>query len=131
MFKRSVILLSFLAYSLSLIHSLVPHHHHDEVTSEFHHDNDVGDGHQDDNEENSVIHAFADAEHFPSTDIVIHSEIKNEVQKICYVFNVSSNHISSLLSQQLKPPDLNIDYRQVHYSVVHQSLFLLRAPPVA
>ena len=29
MYKRAIILLSFLAYSLTLVHSIVPHHHHE------------------------------------------------------------------------------------------------------
>jgi hypothetical protein len=133
MFKRSIILLSFLAYALTLVHSIVPHHHHDEPTSNHHHHHDGSNDHDHDDhdEEKTVSHAFADAIHFPGSDVALHGQSSDNVQKIGFVSEICSDYLTSLLSQQLKPPDLNVDYRQTHYSAFHYSLFLLRAPPVA
>jgi hypothetical protein len=133
MFKRSIILLSFLAYWLTLVHSIVPHLHHDKPTSKqhHHHDGSKDHDHDDHQEKKSVSHAFADAIHFPGSDVTLHGPTSDNVQKIFFVVKICSDNLMSLLSQQLKPPDRNADYRQTHYSAFHYSLFLLRAPPVA
>jgi hypothetical protein len=132
MFKRSIILLSFLAYSLTLVHSIVPHHHHDKPVSEHHHHDDSKQHHHhDDHEDKTVSHAFADAIHFPGSEVVIHAQTTDNIQKLSYALEFCSENIVSLLSQQLKPPDPNIGYRQIHYSAAKYSWFLLRAPPVA
>jgi hypothetical protein len=132
MFKRSIILLSFLAYSLTLVHSIVPHHHHDEAISKHHHHDESKDhDHDDHDEKKTVSHAFADAIHFPGSDVALLGQSSDNVQKVFFVVAICSDNLTLLLSQQLKPPDCNVDYRQTHYSAFHYSLFLLRAPPVA
>jgi hypothetical protein len=132
MLKRSIILLSFVAYALTLVHSIVPHHHHDRPTSEHHHDHESKDHHaHDDHEQKTISHAFADAIHFPGSDLVIYSQQSEAVQKIFPVATGYFNEVRLLLSTQLKPPDRNIDQRSASYLSVSHSLFLLRAPPVA
>ena|SRR5688572_2180100 len=132
MYKRSIILVSFLAYSLTLVHSIVPHHHHDQPVSEhYHHDGSKEHHHHDDQEEKTVSHAFADAIHFPGSDVVIHVQSTDNIQKLSYASDLCFENTISLLSRQLKPPDLNIDPRRTHYSTDKYSLFLLRAPPAA
>jgi hypothetical protein len=133
MFKRCIILLSFLAYSLTLVHSIVPHHHHEEPTSKnrHHHNESKAHDHDDHEEKKTVGHAFADAIHFPGSDIVLHGQSSDNVQKTFFIPGICSYNLTTLLSQQLKPPDLNVDYRQRHYSAFQYSLFLLRAPPIA
>lgn len=126
-------MLSFLAYSLTLVHSIVPHHHHDEAISKHHHHHDEtkGHGHDDHEEQRTVSHAFADAIHFPGSDVAVHRQLSESIQKVFFVLAICSDSLTFLLSQQLKPPDGNVDYRQTSYSAFHYSLFLLRAPPVA
>jgi hypothetical protein len=135
MFKGSIILVSFLAYSLTLVHSIVPHHHHGAGISKHHHDHHHDDesdqNHDDHDEKKTVSHAFADAIHFPGSDVALHGQSSDNVQKIFFVIGICSDNLTSLLSQQLKPPDRNTSYRQTHYSAFHCSLFLLRAPPAA
>jgi hypothetical protein len=133
MVKNAVVLLSFLAYSLVLIHSIVPHHHHDEHTSEHRHFHDSKDHHHhgDDHEENSLSHAFADVIHFPGAEVAIHPRQVVTLKHVSTVGDLLVTDLTQLLLSQLKPPDLNVDRRQAHYSSTHQSLFLLRAPPVA
>jgi hypothetical protein len=133
MFKRSIILLSFLAYSLTLVHSIVPHHHHQEPISKHHHHHDEAKDHhhEDHDEKKTVSHAFADAIHFPGSDVALHGQVSENVQKVFFIAGICSDNLTALLSQELKPPDRNTDYRQTHYSAFHYSLFLLRAPPVA
>jgi hypothetical protein len=133
MFKRSIILLSFLAYSLTLVHSIVPHHHHDEAISKhhYHHNETKSHDHDDHDENKTVSHAFADAIHFPGSDIALHGQSSENIHKVFFIVGICTDNLTALLSQQLKPPDRNVDYRQTHYSAIHYSLFLLRAPPVA
>jgi hypothetical protein len=132
MCKRMIILLSILAYSLTLVHSIVPHHHHVEpISKHHHHHHDGSTDHDDHDEKKTVSHAFADAIHFPGSDIAIHGHSSDNVQKVFFVVGICSDSLTSLLSQQLKPPDLNSDYRHRHYSAFYHSFFLLRAPPVA
>jgi hypothetical protein len=133
MVKRSIILLSFLAYSLTLVHSIIPHHHHDEPISKhhLHHDESNDHDHDDHDEKKTVSHAFADAIHFPGADVALHQQSSDNIEKVFFVAGFCSDNLTSLLSQQLKPPDSNADYRQIRYSAFHYSLFLLRAPPVA
>jgi hypothetical protein len=133
MVKTSIILLCSLAYSLTLVHSVVPHHHHDKITSELHQHDDSKDHrhHDDSHDQKSVRHAFADAIHFPGSDIVDLFQSTGSVQKTCFVLKVCSENLVALLPRQLKPPDLNSDDRQRRYLAIHYSLFLLRAPPVA
>jgi hypothetical protein len=133
MFKRSIIMLSFLAYSLTLVHSIVPHHHHDKPISKHHHHHNESKGHHHDDhdEKKTVSHAFADAIHIPGSQVALHSQSPENVQKVFFISEICSDYLTCLLSQQLKPPDLNVDDRQTHYSAFHYCLFLLRAPPVA
>jgi hypothetical protein len=129
MTKRIIILLSFLAYSLTLVHSIVPHHHHDKTASGHHHHN-TSDSHHHDDEDETVSHAFADVIHFPGADIVIHPDQARVIQKYSHVAELYVDNVTHLLSPQLKPPDLNIDQGQKCYSSGYHSLFLLRGPPV-
>jgi hypothetical protein len=129
MFKRGIILLSFLAYSLTLVHSIVPHHHHNQPISNHHHHESKD--HDDHDEKNTVSHAFADAIHFPGSDVAIHGQSPDCAQKTFSVSEICSEYLTSLLFHQQKPPDVNVDYRQTHYTNFYNSLFLLRAPPVA
>lgn len=131
MFKRAVIFLSFLAYSLTLVHSIVPHHHHDKQVSDHHHHENSNDHHHDDHEEKSVSQSFADATHFPGSEIVLHPQQSETIQKITLNMVLQVDNLKHFLSPQLKPPDLNVDHRPAYYSSAPHSLFLLRAPPVA
>jgi len=129
MLKKAVILLSFLAYSLTLVHSIVPHHHHDkQATSHFHAEFFSCGDHRD---ETSLGHAFADAIHFPGSENVISSQQSAKTVKVVTVIELQVHDIVSLLLPQLTSPDINEDRRQAHYSSTPRSLFLLRAPPVA
>jgi hypothetical protein len=131
MIKTAVILLSFLAYSLTLVHSVVPHHHHDKQVSDHHHENSDDHHHHDnaDHEEKSVSHAFADAIHFPGSEIAIPAKQSLTIEKVV-IIDLQVDNLVSFLLPQLKPPDVNADRRQAHYSSRHQSFFLLRGPPV-
>lgn len=130
MAKRLIIFLSFLAYALTLTHSIVPHHHHDRQVSGHHH-HSSGDHHHDDHEQKSVSHAFADAFHFPGSETVIHAQQLEIIQKISSVSELHVDDPAALLARQLKPPDLNTDPRSACCSSAPHSLFLLRAPPLA
>jgi hypothetical protein len=131
MTKRLIILLSFLAYSLSLVHSIVPHHHHDNKITDHHHHDHSTDHDHDNHEEKTVGHAFADAIHFLGSDIVIQPQQSYVVQKTALVAELYTDNLAHFISPKLKPPDFNIDKRHRHYSSIPHYLFLLRAPPVA
>lgn len=131
MIKRTVIFLSFLAYSLTLVHSIVPHHHHEKPASEHHHHGTKNHHHHDDDhEEKALSHALADAIHFPGSEIAIHAQQSLSVEKVVPT-DLLVDSLISLLLPQLKPPDLSVDRRQAFYSSRHQSLLPLRGPPVA
>ena len=130
MFKTTVILLSFLAYSLTLVHSIVPHHHDKQLSDHHHHEN-LSDHHHDDDEQKSVSQSFADATHFPGSEIVLHPQQSETIQKITQIFGLHVDNLKCFLSPQLKPPDLNVDQRPAYYSSAPHSFFLLRAPPEA
>jgi hypothetical protein len=139
MFKRSIILLCFLAYSLTLVHSIVPHHHHDSSISEHHHHDESNGNHHGDlkhhdhhgnEEKKTVSHAFADAIHLPGSEVALHGTSQGSVQRLFFVSEIGFDPIAFLLALQLKPPDFNYDYRHTFYTTSNYSLFLLRAPPV-
>lgn len=131
MFKRTVILLTFLSYFLTLVHSLVPHHHHDGSKIAHHQGSDTSDHHHEpENENNSISHVFAYAIHHPASDVVIHSRQFDIVQKNKQSVDVLIFTFSQLLFPELKPPDIPIPHQGNHYSSEQDSFFLLRAPPV-
>jgi hypothetical protein len=133
MVKRFIILFTFLAYSLTLTHSLVPHHHDDDlIQSELHHD-EASSGHHDDDSDNSndqlLSHFFSDAVHHPSADIAIHSSQSENVTKDYgqHIFLVPP--FTQLLLPDLEPPDVFKFYQAHSYSIHLFSASHLRAPP--
>jgi hypothetical protein len=130
MAKRVIILLTFLAYSLTLVHSLVPHHHDETVQVHTHDDHHSGDHqHENDSDDNTLSHFFSDAVHHPSAEIFIHSSKQENVQKAKTLSSVFILMPGQLLLPELKPPD-NPDYDTPGvYSFDHFSISLLRAPP--
>lgn len=131
MLKQIIILLTFMAYSLTLVHSLVPHHHHDEADKIHSHDhNDHSQGNHHENEdEKSLSQFFADAIHHPSAKITIHSPQSGNIQNgktIIWSYILTQEQI--LLPKQ-KPPGNNIAYQAVPYSANLFTRSLLRAPP--
>jgi hypothetical protein len=129
MVKRATILLTFLAYSLTLIHSAVPHHHHQEVAqvNHHHHDDERGHDHGSD-EKNTLSHFFADAIHHPAAELAIHSSQSENVAK-----SKATDFVITILNRiilpESKPPDIVTYYQPRHYSSDQFRLFLLRAPP--
>ncbi|QLH33486.1 MAG: hypothetical protein HWD62_14620 [Cyclobacteriaceae bacterium] len=120
MTKRIIILISFLAYSLTFIHSVVPHHHHEIKTAKHQH-SETNDHNHSDHENKTVNHAFADAVHVPGSEVVIHSGQTEVTVKFSQVAELRTDNLLDLLSPQLKPPDLNADRRQVfiHQHIIH------------
>lgn len=135
MYKRAVILLSFLAYSLTLVHSLVPHHHDEEARIEdhhHHHGNQKDHHHHEQNDGNkSLSHVFSDAIHHPASEVVIHSPESKHIQKSNYPVDLFIARIGETISPRIRPPDPSTRYQENHYSFQQHSFFLLRAPPVA
>ena len=134
MFKRIVILLTFLAYSLTLVHSLVPHHHHVEVTIDHHHHDGTQKDHHhheqhDDNK--SLSHIFADAIHHPASEVVIHNPASQHIQKSNNPVDLFIAKIDETIFLRIRPPDPSTNYQEPHYPSNEDSFFLLRAPPVA
>ena len=144
MYKRLIILITFLAYSLSLVHSLVPHHHDEETQighhhhhhgseKDHHHHGSEKDHHhpEQDHENKSLSQVFADALHHPASEVVIHTPQSENVEKKNAAVDDVIFIISQLIFPELKPPDIPIHHREKHYSSNGDSFFLLRAPPVA
>lgn len=133
LYKRLIILVTFLAYSLTLVHSLVPHHHHDKAITHYHHHGDGLHHHHgdpDEHDEKTIGHIFADAAHHPASELVIHPPESQRIQKnsnAVDLFIVKSIHTIFL---RIRPPDPLPDYQAKHYSSDQDSFFLLRAPPV-
>lgn len=134
-YKRSIILLSFLAYSLTLVHSVVPHHHHDEGKTDHHHHRHGNDKdhhhHGQDDGDKSLSHVFADAIHNPASEVVIHNPEPEHLQKSNYPVDLFISKIGAIIFLRIRPPDPLSDYQEAHYSTNHDSFYLLRAPPVA
>lgn len=132
MLRRLIILLSFLAYSVMLVHNLVPHHHHDEqiVQSHHHHNHDHSEqDHHDDENRKSLSHFFGDVIHHPALKQIIHSSLMEDVQKSKKVNEFFSLTTEQVLLPDLKPPDIPAAYQTKQYSFNLFANSLLRAPP--
>jgi Ca2+/H+ antiporter len=134
LYKKAIILLTFLAYSLTLVHSLVPHrhnnearvghHHHGSDEHHHHHHNDK------DDHDKSINSLLADAIHNPASEVFVSAQAvgvqkKNNTDAILIV------KLNELLVPELKPPDRAFTYQDKYHSSNPDSFFLLRAPPVA
>lgn len=131
MVKRFIILVSFLAYSLTLIHNLVPHQHEDlsVINNHRQHKSDADGHHHHDDKENDLKDIFSDAIHHPSAEKVIHGSESVNVQK-----NKTSGYwivlaIDHVLLNNLKPPDKNIFFQVSRYCFDLLTNSHLRAPP--
>jgi hypothetical protein len=134
--KRAIILLSFLAYSVTLVHSFVPHHHHEGAKiGQHHHHGNKTDHHHHHHEEHegnqSLSHVFADAIHHPASEVALHTAQTENVQKKNGSVDVIIFKIRQPIFPELKPPDIPIHYQEKHHSSQQDSFFLLRGPPVA
>jgi len=136
LYKRVTILLTFLAYSLTLMHSVVPHHHNEEAnTGHHHHGGGIHDhhheDHDDDKDQKTVSHLFADAIHHPASEIFVPAPESKTIQKKNPAVYILIIQLSDLLSIELKRPDTWSTYQQKYYSSDQDAFFLLRAPPAA
>jgi hypothetical protein len=131
--KRAIILLSFLAYSVTLVHSFVPHHHNEgaKIGQHHHHGNKTDHHHEEDEENQSLSHVFADAIHHPASEVALHTAQAENVQKKNGSVDIIIFKISQLIFSELKPPDIAIHYQENHHLSQQDSFFLLRGPPVA
>jgi hypothetical protein len=131
MVKRTIILFTFLAYSLTLVHSLVPHHHHEDKSHaenhHHHHGHDEDDHHE--HEKKDPSHFFSDAIHHPSAGQIIHSSQSESVQKVKALDNFIALVFDKILLLDFKPPDRNFSYHKVHYPLDLIGNSHLRAPP--
>lgn len=133
MYKKAVILLTFLAYSLTLVHSLVPHHHHQQAKAHYHHHENGHDHHHDDDRDKSLSHAFADAIHNPASEAFTHpsppqQSVKKKVTAPAFPLVIFNDLIHDLS----KPPDADAPpYQEKHYGSQPHSFSLLRAPPAS
>jgi hypothetical protein len=134
MLKRLIILLISLAYALTMVHSLVPHHHHDEKTHvQRSHDHSSGHHHHhhdsDEDEDKALSHFFGDVTHHPSGKIFIHNANVEGFSKVKTFVQYSV--ITSLYIPQpkIEPPDEFFSSSSGHYHFKLGSNSLLRAPP--
>ena len=130
--KSCIIFLLFLAYSLTLVHSVVPHHHHqevDDIHSHSHHE-DATRNHHDSDDEKSISQFFSEAVHHPSAKLTFLSPYSENILKS----KTSTVHLIPRLEQiflpMFKPPENNAPFHVDHYSSYLVTLSLLRAPPV-
>ncbi len=130
MVKLLTILLTFLAYSITLVHNLVPHQHKDTHHTNTHHqhENDEDDHHHEDGK-NDLGDLFADVIHNPSCVEVIHSSQFENVQK-----NKAFDYYTVLVIDQellcdFKPPDKNTFFQVSHYYFNLPENSHLRGPP--
>jgi hypothetical protein len=135
MIKRITILFTFVAYSLSLAHSLVPHHHHKEKGTHHHQANDHHHHHDSDDHDNTknvddvLTDALAEAAHSPASQFFVHGQISEQKVKNTQVLEFAIAYAYSLtLSDQEPPGFVSID-RQEFYDYNLSSISLLRAPP--
>jgi hypothetical protein len=130
--KKVVILLTFLAYTLTLAHSVVPHHHDDTRVGHHHHGNGDHPHHDDhDDDKNTISQVFADAIHHPASEIVVQPSETVFFHKKHKTVDTLIVKLSELLIPVLKPPDRRPVHQQKYYSSYQDSFFLLRAPPAA
>jgi len=135
-YKRVIILLSFLAYSLSMAHSLVPHRHDGKAKVHHHHhhhdnENDHHHHNEEDQEDKSLSDAFAAAIHHPASGLIIRNPESQHIQKSSSAVDLFIAKIGEIIFVRRKPPAPLTNYQQKHYSFRQDSFFLLRAPPVA
>lgn len=134
MYKRIIILLSFLAYSLSLVHSLVPHRHDEKAKVHHHHHHDNGNDHHHHEEEQENIplsDVFASAIHQTSSELIFQIPESHHIKKSWKSVDLFVARISEIMFVRTEPPDRLANYQQEHYSFRQDSFYLLRAPPVA
>lgn len=134
-YRTVIISLCFIAYSLTLVHSVVPHHHLEEDKTEHHHhhqgsEKDHHHNEQDD-EKKSLSNVFADAVHHPASEIVIHNPESQHIQKNSNAIDLFIAKIGETIFLRIRPPDPSTNYQEKHYSSQQDSFSLLRAPPVA
>lgn len=118
----------FLAYSLSLVHSLVPHHHHEEkVAHHHHHDSDDHDNTTD--VDDVLADALAEATHSPASQFFVHSQTSEQKVKSIHAIEFAIAYAYTLTLSDREPPGfISID-RQEFYDYNLSSISLLRAPP--
>ena len=130
-----IILLTFLACSLTLVHNLVPHNHRDEAKNDHHnhHHNSPKQHHhhEQDDENKSLSHVFADAVHHPASELVIQNPESQRIQKSINAVDLYVSKIDETIFLRIRSPDPLTHHLEKHYSSQQDSFFLLRAPPVA
>ncbi|MGC1240372.1 MAG: hypothetical protein WA874_02230 [Chryseosolibacter sp.] len=133
MYKSVIILLTFLAYSMTLVHSVVPHHHDEEANTGHHHHGNGDHHHHDDHDQDkkTISHVFADAIHHPASEIVIQPTESVRFHKKHKTVDILIVKLNELLIPVLKPPDRRPMHQEKYYSSYQDSFFLLRAPPAA
>jgi hypothetical protein len=139
MLRRLIILLTFLAYQINLVHSILPHHHHDDVTavvsqSHEHQDEDPHHHHEGEQEQSdndfSLAHLIAEVAHNPSSTLVIHNSTSENTQKTKPVVDLLAFSVSVLLLPDDRPSLERSHYREVDYPSRYTSTAPLRGPPV-
>ena len=140
MYKRLILLLTFLAYAVTMVHNLVPHRHEQEHSkvndhhqhhhTHHHHGENEGDSPHGGDENDNAIHSFADAMHHPAAGQGIHVNPAKEFQKKTRAVDVFIPVLNGIFLPDLKPPDIYFTVQQTHYPSDHPAFFLLRAPPV-
>jgi hypothetical protein len=135
MIKRATILLTFLAYSFSLVHSLVPHHHHEEKVAHTHHEHH-SDSNRNDDSDNDTDHdnnqlrdIFAEFAHGSASNFFIHAQTSEQKTKVSYAFEFVFAYAYSLTPSDKQPPGFVCIDQQELYDYNVSSISLLRAPP--
>jgi hypothetical protein len=126
-------LLTFLAYALTLVHSVVPHvhdkkqdHHHEHTSDHHHHD----EGDNADSEDKNLTSFFAEVEHQAGAETFIRSNASElKVKQAAKVITASSALLFSfeIDSGPSKSPILTRN--EFAPSSEHFKISLLRAPP--
>jgi hypothetical protein len=136
MIKRITILFTFLAYSLSLVHSLVPHHHHEEKIAHHHHHEHHHDSDHDDNSDsdtnqdsNQLSDMFSEFAHSSAGQFFIHPQTSEQKIKASHAFEFVFAYAYSLILSDEQPPGFVHIERQESYDYNVSSISLLRAPP--
>lgn len=130
MFKRySILLLFSLAYTLVLGHSVIPHDHHKNHSTEHHHHHGNDHDHKDDhsNSEKDLGHLFSHYQH--TGDFVIRYSADLDVLKDKLVSALAVEIVAFVMEQQepyvAQPPP----YDNIFYLSPHALSSGLRAPP--
>jgi hypothetical protein len=132
MMKRTIILLTFLAYTLTLVHSVVPHrhdekqtHHHEHTSDHHHHDEDTGE----ENHDIDLTHFFTKAEHHAGAQTFIPSHTSESRAKEAGKLVILSSIIYLSFEVDSGPPDPIPIQDEFAPSSEHFKISLLRAPP--